>query len=79
MTVYVFVADAVDLEAETARLKKEIAKLDGEIAKFDNKLANKGFLDKAPADVIEEQRQRRDRAAQDHATRTQALERLAAL
>jgi valyl-tRNA synthetase len=79
VTVYVFVADAVDLVAETARLEKEIAKLAGEIAKFDKKLANKGFLDKAPADVIEEQRQRRDRAAQDHATRTQALERLSAL
>ncbi len=78
-TVYVFVADAIDMDAEKARLEKEIAKLAGDIVKFDKKLANKGFLDKAPTEVIAEQHDRRDRAAQDHTTRSQALERLAGL
>ena len=77
--VYVFIADAVDLGAERARLEKEIASLDGEIARFDAKLANEAFLKNAPETVIEEHRDRRQRAARDHAVQAQALQRLAAL
>lgn len=52
----------VDLAAEVARLKKEDAKLDGEIAKIDAKLGNADFLARAPEEVVEEQRERRDAA-----------------
>ena len=50
----------VDLAAEVARLKKEDAKLDGEIAKIDAKLGNADFLARAPEEVVEEQRERRE-------------------
>jgi valyl-tRNA synthetase len=53
----------VDLPAEAARLRKEIAKLDGEIGKMDSKLNNKDFVAKAPEEVVEELRERRDEAA----------------
>ncbi len=52
----------VDLAAEVARLKKEDAKLDGEIGKIDAKLGNADFLARAPEEVVEEQRERRDAA-----------------
>ena len=72
-------ADVIDVSGEKARLEKEIAKLEIEIAKFDNKLANQGFLAKAPAEVVDEQRERREKATADRARRAEALERLAAM
>ena len=48
----------VDLEAERARLQKEISKAEIEIKKLSGKLSNEGFLSKAPADVVEENKQR---------------------
>ena len=58
-TVFLPLADAVDLDQERARLEREVAKLDGEIGKIDKKLANRQFLAKAPPEVVEEQRERR--------------------
>ena len=72
-------AEVIDISGEKARLEKEIAKLETEIAKFDKKLANQGFLAKAPAEVVDEQRERREKAAADRARRIEALERLAAM
>ena len=49
----------IDLDAERVRLKREIAKEEVEIGKIDKKLGNDQFVAKAPAEVIEEQRERR--------------------
>ncbi|MEQ8179779.1 MAG: class I tRNA ligase family protein, partial [Amphiplicatus sp.] len=55
----------IDIGAEKARLEKEIAKAADEIARIDKKLANESFVAKAPPEVVEEQRARReDYAAQ---------------
>ena len=51
-------AEVIDVDAEKARLSKDIAKLEGEIMKISGKLGNKGFLDKAPEAVIEENKAR---------------------
>src|SRR5690606_32459822 len=48
----------IDVEAERARLDKEIARLEGEIAKAQNKLDNPGFVARAPAAVVEQERGR---------------------
>ena len=63
-------AGVVDIPAEKARLKKEIDKNKGEIAKIDAKLGNADFMKRAPEEVVEEQRERRD----DAASRVQKLE-----
>ena len=78
-TVILPLADVIDVAKEKTRLEREMGRLDGEIAKFDKKLANDGFLKKAPADVIDEQRRRRADAAQARARLDQAHRRLAAL
>ncbi|KKB09439.1 valine--tRNA ligase [Devosia chinhatensis] len=69
-------AGVIDLAVEKARLEKEIGKLDAEVVQIDKKLGNEQFVAKAPEEVIEEQKSRRD-AAIDRRTRIgDALERL---
>jgi valyl-tRNA synthetase len=48
----------IDLTAEKARLEKELLRLATEIAKARTKLANPTFVDKAPAPVVAQEKQR---------------------
>ncbi len=55
-TIYVPLAELIDLDDEIAKLTKAEKKLDQEIARFEKKLGNQGFLAQAPAEVIDEQK-----------------------
>jgi valyl-tRNA synthetase len=59
-TIYLPLAGLVDVTAETARLRAEIAKARGFLAGIDAKLGNAGFMAKAPPQVVEGQRAKRD-------------------
>jgi valyl-tRNA synthetase len=48
----------VDPEAERERIRKEIARLEGEIARARGKLANESFVQRAPASVVQQERDR---------------------
>lgn len=50
--------ELVDKEKELERLNKEKKRLEGEIKRVEGKLSNKGFTEKAPAAVVEEERQK---------------------
>ncbi len=54
--LYMPLAGLLDLDAEIARLEKELAKLIKEVDRVDKKLSNQGFIAKAPAKVIEEEK-----------------------
>lgn len=54
----------VDIQAEKARLSKELAKIKAELDKIRAKLSNPAFVEKVPADVLEEHRGREMRAVE---------------
>lgn len=58
-TVYVPLAELIDLDAEIAKLTKEAGKLEQEISRIDKKLGNQGFMAKAPEAVVAEQREKK--------------------
>ena len=51
-------ADFIDKDAEIARLNKELARQSGELKKVEGKLANAKFIERAPEDVVEKEKER---------------------
>ncbi len=51
-------SDAVDTEAEARRIAEQRKRLEAEIARAEGKLANRGFVDKAPPQVVEAEREK---------------------
>lgn len=51
--------DLVDKDKELDRLNKEAKKLEGEIDRIDKKLGNQGFVAKAPAAVVDAEKEKR--------------------
>ncbi|HVV62237.1 MAG TPA: valine--tRNA ligase [Pseudolabrys sp.] len=66
----------IDLSAERARLEKEMAKADADIARVDAKLGNANFVARAPEEVVEEEKEKREEAVARKAKIVEALERL---
>jgi len=58
MEVFVPLAGVIDLGEERARLAKEIARADADLAAVARRLENPNFASKAPAEVVEKERQR---------------------
>lgn len=56
--IYLPLKGLIDVEKETARLNKELQNLDKELQRVTGKLANAGFVSKAPAEVIEKEKQK---------------------
>ena len=57
-TVIVPLGDLVDLDRECARLGAEAERLDGLVAGQERKLANEQFTARAPAAVVEKEREK---------------------
>lgn len=56
--VFIPLADLIDFDKELERLEKEKAKLEDEIKRVDSKLSNQGFVAKAPAKVVDEEKEK---------------------
>jgi valyl-tRNA synthetase len=69
-------AGIIDLSAERARLAKEMAKADADIARVDAKLGNPNFVARAPEEIIEEEKDKREEAQLRKSKLAEALERL---
>ena len=57
--VYLPLKGLIDVEKEVARMNKELQAIENELSRIDGKLANAGFIAKAPAAVLEQQKTRR--------------------
>lgn len=57
-TIYMPFSELVDIEQEIKRLKGEESKLEKELSRVKGKLSNQGFVSKAPAKVIDEEREK---------------------
>jgi valyl-tRNA synthetase len=69
-------AGLIDVEAELTRLGRERDRLAGDLARTEGKLANTGFVERAPAEVVARERTRREELV---AARGQLDERIEAL
>ena len=58
MEVIIPLGDLIDKEAEKARLQEEIKRLESEVQRAEKMLSNQGFISKAPAEKVEEEKQK---------------------
>ena len=56
--IYMPLADIIDFEAEKKRLGTELDKVNGEIARLEGKLSNESFSSRAPAAVVDAEREK---------------------
>ena len=66
----------IDPKVEQLRLSKEITRLAGEINKCQSKLGNEGFVARAPAEVIDQEKKRLAEFEASHAKLNQQLNKL---
>jgi valyl-tRNA synthetase len=69
----------IDIGAERARLEKELVRVTADIARVDTKLANEDFIRRAPEDVVEAEREKREEADARRLKIIEALGRLKGL
>lgn len=74
--LYLPLEGIVDADAEKKRLSTELAKTEAEITKVQAKLASKTFVENAPAEVVDDHRQREKKWLERKAELTAAVESL---
>ncbi|MEG0771409.1 MAG: valine--tRNA ligase, partial [Clostridia bacterium] len=62
--IFIPLEELVDVKEEIARLTLEVAKFDSEILRIEKKLSNEGFISKAPANVIDEEKAKLEKYTQ---------------
>jgi len=77
MTVFLPLANLIDLEAERKRIQSEIDNVDKQVQRIEGMLGNPGFTSKAPAQVIERERTRLGELQERHAQLMQRMAELA--
>ena len=70
VTVYLPVGELIDIPKEIGRLEGELEKIEANMQRCENKLANEGFLNNAPEEVVEKERKRRE----EHSKRKEKIE-----
>ncbi len=73
MEVFVDLADLIDVGAEVERKKEEMARLEGLITAKRKKLENANFVQRAPAAVVQKERDRLKEIEEQHSATAAAL------
>ncbi len=79
LEIHVPMAGIIDTDAELARIAKDIEKLVRETQRIEGKLGNAKFVDKAPADVVQKERDRLSEAQSALTKMQDQKEKIAAL
>ena len=58
--IFVPLRGLIDIEKEVARLNKELRTVEADLQRIHGKLNNQGFLAKAPADVVEKEKAKKE-------------------
>lgn len=74
--LYLPLAGLLDIDVEIARLEKEVTMLDNEVERVQKKLSNQGFVAKAPAKVIDEEKAKEQDYLEKRATVQARIEEL---
>jgi valyl-tRNA synthetase len=74
--IYVPLVGIIDLDAERKRLEKEIARLQGLIDGIGKKLTNASFVERAPKEVVEKEREKQRNMSENMAKLQANLEQL---
>jgi valyl-tRNA synthetase len=72
-------AGLIDVDAERARLTKELTRCETDLGRITGKLSNDNFVSKAPAEVVEKERQRAQELQTTLATLAEQMQQLADL
>lgn len=57
--IFVPLTELVNVDDELAKMEKEEKRLEGEVQRAEKKLANKGFVDHAPEDVVNKEKEKK--------------------
>ncbi len=76
ITAYLPLAGLVDLDAERERLDKELAELNQYIGRIEKQLANENFVNRAPAEVVQRERDKLSELQAEQAALQERLESL---
>ena len=79
MTTLVPLADLINPQEEAEKLQKQLEKLKSEQRRIGNKLENKSFIDKAPAEIVQKERDKLSEIDAATARLTEQLERISTL
>jgi valyl-tRNA synthetase len=75
-SVFMPTGELIDLDKERERLTKEKARLESEIERVEKKLSNQGFVSKAPAKLIEEEKAKGEKYREMYNSVLESLEKL---
>ncbi|HPN11111.1 MAG TPA: valine--tRNA ligase [Spirochaetota bacterium] len=64
LEIYIPLKNLIDFDKERARIDKEIERMRGDLGRVEQKLNNESFIGKAPADVIEREKAKRNEMAE---------------
>ena len=76
LEIFVDLMGLIDVEAEIERNQKLKERLSGQISGKEKKLSNQQFVDRAPAEVVERERESLEKIKQELALVEEALARL---
>jgi valyl-tRNA synthetase len=63
LEIFLPLKDLIDLDKERARLQKEIDKVTADLERVDRKLGDEKFTGKAPAQIVDKEKSKRDALA----------------